>query len=152
MKNGNDYPDFDKEIRHLIEFETQLVDVRMKWLILAQSLLFAGFCTICDKDDMCAVSIVIAIVGVLLAIIIRHSFWLNEKAIAFILSKWNKYREVNNIDCDDVPPVWAGGDLQSVLQTKSDKRWAKSSPLLRHYQSMPYLFAIAWIAIIIIYL
>lgn len=30
--------DFDKEIRHLIELETQLVNGRMNWLILSVSI------------------------------------------------------------------------------------------------------------------
>lgn len=47
MKNS----DFDKEIRHLIELETQLVNGRMNWLILSQALLFAGYCSIYEAHE-----------------------------------------------------------------------------------------------------
>jgi len=142
------YSDFDKEIRHLIEIETQLVNGRMNWLILSQALLFAGYCSIYEVQVSSPILIIISVLGILLSVVVRHSFWMNEKAIAFILSKWNEYITSNNLDYDDYPPVWAG-DVTSVIESKRDRVWRFFSPILLHHIAIPYLFIIAWGAILI---
>jgi len=145
MKNS----DFDKEIRHLIELETQLVNGRMNWLILSQALLFAGYCSIYEAHESSVILIIISILGILLSLVVRHSFWMNEKAIAFILSKWNQFIVSNNLDYDEFPPVWAGGDIKSVIKTRRDRVWHFFSPVLLHHIAVPYLFILTWSAILI---
>lgn len=137
--------DFDKEIRHLINEETNLVNCRMTWLILLQGLLFAGFCSIFDKDIFIAAFI--AVIGIVVSIIIRHSFWENEKAIAFILSKWDNFIKENNLDYNDYPPVWAGC-FDDILDNKKDKLWNTCTPYLIHHLAIPKLFTIAWLFIL----
>lgn len=144
MKNS----DFDKEIRHLIEVETQLVNGRMNWLILSQALLFAGYCAIYEHNTGSSILTIISILGILLSIVVRHSFWMNEKAIAFILHKWNEYISKNNFDYKDFPPVWAG-EVGSVILSRRDKIWRFFSPVLLHHIAIPYLFALAWSSILI---
>ncbi len=145
MKNS----DFDKEIRHLIELETQLVNGRMNWLILSQALLFAGYCSIYEAHESSVILIIISILGILLSLVVRHSFWMNEKAIAFILSKWDQFIISNNLDYNEFPPVWAGGDIKSVIKTRRDSVWYFFSPVLLHHIAVPYLFILTWSAILI---
>ncbi len=149
MKEKQCNPGYDKEIRHLIECETNLVNGRMNWLILSQTLLFTGYSTIYRQHPNSVILIIISTLGILLSIVVRHSFWINEKAIAFILTKWNKYIKDNNLEYDDFPPVWAGGDLKGVVRTKRDRVWSLFSPFLKHHIAIPYLFMLAWSAILI---
>ncbi|NLI35361.1 MAG: hypothetical protein GX416_02425 [Bacteroidales bacterium] len=135
---------FDREIRKLLDNETKLVNDRMMWFILLQGLLLAGFCSIFSKDIV--VSIVISVIGIFISIIIRHSFWESEKAIAFILSKWNKFIKDNNFNYDDYPPVWCGY-FDTILK-KNDMIWKSLIPFLIHYKAIPRLFAISWIVIL----
>lgn len=139
--------DFDKEYRRLIEHETKLVDGRMKWFILFQSLLFAGFYNVFEKSF--AISIVICLIGCIISIIIRHSFWKNEMAIAFIMKNWNRQLDELGYNYEDFPPIFAGY-TDSVHLKRKDKMWSTFSPILLHHIAIPWLFFIAWIVILII--
>lgn len=143
-----EYPtttEFDQEYRRLIEHETKLVDGRMKWFILFQSLLFAGFYNVYEKSF--AISIIICCIGCGISIIIRHSFWKNEKAIAFIMENWNRHLRQLDSTHESYPPIFSGY-TDSVHVTKTDKVWSKLSPVLLHHISIPYLFLIGWIVIL----
>lgn len=139
--------DFDKEYRHLIEHETKLVDGRMKWFILFQSFLFAGFYNVYDKDIRLCFTI--CVIGCAISIIIRHSFWKNEKAIAFILMNWNVQLVELGYSYDEFPPIYAGF-TDSVHEKRIDKAWAKLSPFLSHHIAIPWLFFGSWVLIFII--
>jgi len=139
--------EFDKEYRRLIEHETKLVDGRMKWFILFQSLLFAGFYNAYDKSLW--LGCLFCLIGCAISIIIRHSFWKNEMAIAFILKNWNRHLDELGCSCDDFPPIFAGF-TDSVHSKRKDKVWAKASPFLLHHVAIPWLFFGTWIIILIV--
>lgn len=135
--------DFDKEYRRLIEHETKLVDGRMTWFILFQTLLFVGLKELYDKPF--PILVVISLIGIGISIIIRHSFWKNEKAIAFILDQWNKH--LNELGCahEFFPPIYAGYTI-NVHKGKIDAIWK----FLLHHIAIPWLFVCACIAILLI--
>lgn len=139
--------DFDKEYRRLMEHETKLVDGRMTWFILLQTLLFVGFKELYDKS--LSLSVVICIVGIFISVIIRHSFWKNEKAIAFILANWNKHLDALGTSHEYFPPIYAGY-TDSVHKSPRDKVWSKFTPYLLHHVAIPWLFFVAWIVILIL--
>lgn len=139
--------EFDKEYRRLIEHETKLVDGRMTWFILFQTILFAGFYE--SYNTIHWLGYIICIIGCLLSIIIRHSFWKNEKAISFIMYRWNKQLNELGVSHYKFPPIYAGF-TEFVHYKKIDRAWAKCSPWLLHHVAIPWLFFIAWIAVLII--
>lgn len=139
--------DFDKEYRHLIEHETKLVDGRMTWFILFQTILFAGFYESYDKTHW--LGYIICVIGIVLSIIIRHSFWKNEKAISFILDRWNKQLDELGVSHYKFPPIYAGfTDYVHIKRT--DRIWARFTPILLHHVAIPWLFFLAWIGVLTI--
>lgn len=139
--------DFDKEYRRLIEHETKLVDGRMTWFILFQTLLFIGLKELYDKPF--PILVILGLIGIGISVIIRHSFWKNEKAIAFILDRWNKHLDEMGLSHEFFPPIYAGYTT-SVHIDKIDRLWNKCTPVLLHHIAIPWLFVFAWIAIILI--
>lgn len=133
---------YDKVIRELIKSETDYVNSRMNWLILLQGLLFTGFYHIFQYclPLACAISIL----GILISLIMKRSFWSNEKAIAFILKKWDKFISDNGFEYDDFPPVWAGA-YNEIISSKKDKFLEKELHFFTAHKAMPNIFIFIWL-------
>jgi hypothetical protein len=137
------YSGYDKVIRDLINQETTLVNTRMSWLLIVQGLLFSGCSQFYDKNLLC--SIVLSVVGLCVSLGMKFSFWSSEKAIALILTYWDRYISVNNLSYDDFPPVWAGAGWKL---SKKEKLMIKYCGFLQSHTFLPYIFTGAWIIII----
>jgi hypothetical protein len=130
------YKGFDCVIREMIQQETATVNNRMNWLILLQGLLFAGYSNLSKNGYS---SFIFAAMGIIVSFCMLKSFLSNEKAIRFILSKWDHFLEVNQTHHTKFPPVWAGAEL---LGNRFDK-------ILVPHRFIPTIFMIAWLSIII---
>lgn len=138
----NKYKDFDKEIRMLIIRESDIVNNRMNYLIVLNGLLFAGFYKI-YKEDLCMAGFV-SIIGIAIAIVIKRSFWSNEKAIAFILEKWNSYIRENNLNVDNFPPVWCAC-YNEILKDNKDIFIYKKLKSFETHKALPNIFIFIWL-------
>lgn len=117
----------------------------MNWMILLHGLLFAGYYNIFSDDKI--VASIIPIIGIFVSIIMCYSFWSAERAIGFILTKWNKYIENNNYKYDDFPPVWAGAfsTCPEFAKKKANRIISTYFSFLDAHKSLPILFTTVWI-------
>ncbi|WP_321418952.1 hypothetical protein [uncultured Desulfobacter sp.] len=123
-------------IREMLREETALVNNTMNWLLLLQGLLFAALGTLQSQKFTAAI---VSSLGLCACLSIHISFRFNERAIHFILSKWDSYLLRTELHHDQLPPVWAGAMLET---TRYDR-------LLTPRRFLPAAFAIGWIAVLI---
>ena len=85
--------DYDKVIRKLIEKETDIVDTRIRWSFLMHSVLLTAYWKVVESanEDKTIYISILTIVGVCFSISSLYTVWSSERAIAFILSKWNDF-------------------------------------------------------------
>ncbi|HEX2924759.1 MAG TPA: hypothetical protein VHP38_00625 [Ruminiclostridium sp.] len=127
---------YDSVIRDMIKEETSIANSRMNWLILLEGLLFTGYSSLSSKGFS---SYIIGILGFFISLCMRYSFLSNEKAIAFIMDRWNTYLKNNNLKYTDFPPVWAGANLQNTrIQT-----------IMSAHRFIPVVFMLAWVVLVI---
>ena len=157
--------DYDKTIRDLISQETKVVNTRMNWGYLIHSLLFTAFWKVATDTSVPTslpkyLQLFIIIVGVIFSLSAIYSFWVNERAIAFILSRWDDYLDKNNLKHEDFPPVWAGSAI-SINNTFGIKgKWKKwlyqkvyfKLGFLILYRIIPLLFLLIWSSLAIYYI
>ena len=154
-------PDFDKTIRQLIEKETEIVNQRTNWCMALQTVLLTAFWYVSESDEphKDPYLLVIISVGIIYSLSTIYSIWSNERAIAFILSKWNDYIHIRNEEYDDFPPGWAGSKeainntfgLDNGLKKKIYKKIMFKCGFMSMYSLQPILFLLVWIAVGLIY-
>lgn len=151
--------DYDKVIRNLIEKETDIVDTRIRWSFLMHSVLLTAYWKVAEsanENKIIYISI-LTIVGVCFSISSLYTVWSSERAIAFILSKWNNYIHNNGYSYDDFPPVWAGSieTINNCIDVKSERKKKRYKNIYFHmggmsmYKVIPRSFLFVWFAIFI---
>lgn len=151
--------DYDKVIRKLIEKETDIVDTRIRWNFLMHSVLLTAYWKVVEsanEDKIIYISI-LTIVGVCFSISSLYTVWSSERAIAFILSKWNNYILNKGYSYDDFPPVWAGSTetINNCIGVKSEhkKKWYKNIFFhmggMSMYKVIPRSFLFVWFALFV---
>lgn len=153
--------DYDKVIRKLIEKETDIVDTRIRWSFIMHGVLFTAYWNVLGSnlENQCWYIGIIIVIGVCFAMSSVYSVWSSERAIAFILSKWDKYLLDNRLSSGDFPPVWVGSKdaINNVEETSSKfKKWLYKNVCFRMgfmsmYNIIPRIFLLAWIVIAILY-
>lgn len=85
--------DYDKVIRKLIEKETDIVDTRIRWSFLMHSVLLTAYWKVVESanEDKTIYISILTIVEVCFSTSSLYTVWSSERAIAFILSKWNDF-------------------------------------------------------------
>jgi hypothetical protein len=119
-------------VREMIKNESELINHRISWMVTLQGLLFAalGFAW---KDGRQLIY-VIAILGIAISISTFSSLMLSAMASRSLLNDWNENK----------PTDYNGPD---VIGYRSK---AKYLSFLRPWFFLPFLFALAWISVIII--
>ena len=144
MKTKKEYRNFDGIIRKLIYRESEMQHRRLNWGFLFHGLLFSSF-SLLLSNGYHLVPFVLSVIGCFAAISNLYSLWVNNQAIRFILSKWDKHVISNGYSYDDYPPVWAGSDeaifedhrtdLHNVSKFERELKWKKKFKWLMSYVS-----------------
>ena len=153
--------DFDKTIRQLIEKETEIVNQRTNWSLALQSVLLTAFWYVSKSEQPYkdAYLCVIISVGIIYSLSTIYSIWTNERAIAFILSKWDEYIKCQNESTENYPPVWAGSKnaINNTYGVKSERtrhfyeKIMYKCGFMSMYSVQPRLFLLVWVVVGIIY-
>lgn len=151
--------DYDKVIRKLIEKETDIVDTRIRWSFLMHSVLLTAYWKVAESanEDKIIYMSILTIVGVCFSISSLYTVWSSERAIAFILSKWNDFILNKGYTYDDFPPVWAGSTetINNCIGVKGErkKKWYKNIYFhmggMSMYKFIPRSFLFVWFVLFI---
>lgn len=151
--------EYERVVRQMIDRETDIVNRRIHWAFLMQSALFAAYwyvinSTVADKN---LYIVLILISGVCFSLSTIYSVWTSERAIAYILSKWNNVLNKYGQSFDSFPPVWAGGSaLNNIHGVEGCFRQCLYKHFFYHigymsmYKVIPHLFFIIWFCITIL--
>lgn len=152
---------YDRVIRKLIEKETDIVDTRIRWSFLMHGILFTAYWNVVNSNiaNQYWYIGVLIFIGISFSTSSVYSVWSSERAIAFILSKWNKYISDRGLPNDTFPPVWAGSkeavnNLEGV--TSEFKKWLYKTfcfhmGFMSMYNIIPRIFLLVWIVLGILY-
>jgi hypothetical protein len=127
-------------IRMMITHEDSLADSRANWLFLVQGLLFTAFS---GFESNRYITLVLAVIGVIVTISFLISFRISEKAIANLLSFWDKHLEKTGESWENYPPV-IGVDLTSKGALLILDR------LISPRKILPWVFVVAWVIICVL--
>lgn len=151
--------DYDKVIRKLIEKETDIVDTRIRWSFLMHSVLLTAYWKVVESanEDKKIYIFILTIVGICFSISSLYTVWSSERAIAFILSKWNDFILNKGYSYDDFPPVWAGSTktINNCIGVKNErkKKWYKNIYFhmggMSMYKFIPRSFLFVWFVLFI---
>ena len=152
--------ELERIVRQMIDRETDIVDRRIHWAFLMQSVLFAAYWYVLNStiDDKNLYIALIISIGMCFSVSTIYSVWTSERAIAFILSIWNKSLKELGLSCESFPPVWAGGE--SINNTEGVNNCVKiflyknifyRMEIMSMHKVIPRLFFIVWLCITILF-
>lgn len=152
--------DYDKVIRKLIEKETDIVDTKIRWSFLMHSVLFTAYWEVTKSinEDKAWYIWGLIFIGICFSISSIYTVWSSERAIAFILSKWDKYILDRGFSYDDFPPVWAGcteaiNNYIGVEKQTTKKIYEKiyfHMGGMSMYNMIPKLFLLVWLVVLFV--
>lgn len=152
------YPDFDNVIRESISKEDQLLNRRMKWNILFQTILFATYEHMPPSVDI-PYWWIFPVMGIMLSLNYRYSVWVSSRAIGFLLFRWDEHTDRNHICRDLFPPVWSGSPstlFKIYPEDEKEPEWIQCfyKRILFHmgwfmlYKFSPWVFIFGWLTIL----
>lgn len=145
---------YDKVIRQLIEKETDIVNNKINWGFVMHGILLSAYWYVINSevDNLPLYQFLVILVGIIFSTSSIYSLWTNERAIAFILSKWNAYLAQNDLSHENFPPVWAGSQdaVNNILDVNGKfKIWFYKNiyfhtGFMSMYNMIPKLFLFVW--------
>ena len=160
-KNANEIlKDFEMVSRQMIDRETEIVNQRIRWAFFMQSALLAAYWNVINSSVVnrdVYISLII-FTGVFFSVSTVYSVWTSERAIAFILKKWDECLNTNKQLSDSFPLVWAGGSavnnthgVESHFKKYLYKHLFYHIGCMSMYKVIPCLFFIIWFCITILF-
>ncbi len=132
-------------IRQMIAHEDNLVNHRINWLIVFQGMLLAGFTQL---NNNLSLSIVIASIGLIVALSFTIAFSQSSRAIDFLLKQWEKKYTEAGKTWEHYPPVLGLG----VPRNHYDKFIDKLDMIFGPKSILPWSFIVTWAVLMIIVL
>ena len=159
-KANENLKDFEMVSRQMIDRETEIVNQRIRWAFLMQSALLAAYWNVINSSvvnrDVYIGLIIFS--GIFFSGSTVYSVWTSERAIAFILKKWNECLNTNKQSSDSFPPVWAGGSavnnthgVEGCFRQCLYKHFFYHLGYMSMYKVIPHLFFIIWFCITILF-
>jgi hypothetical protein len=141
---------YSNTIRQLIIQENDLENKRINWLIIFNGILLSGFIQL--KDDL-LFDIILAFIGIIISLSFWWSFFQGNRAIDFLITKWNEKLLYHNKNFDEFPPI-AGIPCYNRGHPKysSQKKITAFGKFIAPSKILSPIFILVWITIIIYYL
>lgn len=130
------FNDYAKTIRLMIDEENNLQNNRLTWLMTTQGLLFAALGFAWTKEDTRKLVGVFCVMGIFVSLSSWSALQLSGAAYDELRAWWAKHVPANY----EGPPV-----MGSTAKPKSSIQWS-----LRPWRLLPWVFILGWIFIFII--
>ena len=136
-------------IRNLIIQENELENKRINWLIIFNGILLSGFIQLRSEKLL---SIMIAFIGVIISLSFWWSFFQGNRAVDFLINKWNDKLLYHNRNFDEFPPI-SGIPWYSPSNPKhiNQKRITSLGKIFAPCKIICPVFILVWITLMIFY-
>jgi hypothetical protein len=124
-------------IRYMLQREEDLLHNRISWLMTIQGLLFTGLGFAWDKKDASGLIMAFAFLGIFVSLSAHSILPFYSKASKELIAWWDANK----------PSDYTGPDVVGFRSAHKGIFW-----LVRPWRSLPFIFIIGWILILIFHL
>lgn len=128
-------------VRLLHEHEWKLRVAWMQWFLLVQSILFATFGGMVEKQRV--VAIAVCVLGFLISVSFKVAFLYNKEGTRQLKAYWDRTVERHGVTAADVPPVLG-------FRHETSGRFTDFIHHLLPWYLLPLAFLVAWIVMLVV--
>lgn len=92
-------------IRQMIKNEDEVRNQRTNWFLIIQGFLIAGLCSLCEKDNIGVLSLLISLLGLSVSVSFGYAAWRSTKAVTMAIACWKLYLEKHGKTLSEYPPI-----------------------------------------------